>query len=165
MLNAPPAGANTLKRSMSARQSDEDGRTVLYAGKTYPIRLSFSNPMYDSINIQLSVQRHPSSKTKPGFAVTLPTGGIPVGAFQETWEYEDEDEVLPDLIVPGIENAPIVTADRDAKGRIKTIGIVEKKANLATIAGEVLIGKECQGDIKVSEDSNTCYTCTHSMSN
>lgn len=106
--------------------------------------------MYDSINIQLSVQRHPSSKSKPGFAVSLPPGGIPVGAYQEAWEYDDEDEALPDLNVPGVENAPMVSTDRDAKGRIRTIGILDRKANTATIAGEVMISKECQGDIKVS---------------
>jgi dynactin 4 len=150
VLNAPLGAANILKKSSSARPTEESTRSVLHAGKTYPIRLSFSNPMYDSISIQLSVQRHPLSKSKPGFAVSLPTGGIAVGAYQEAWDFDDDDEQLPDIETPGVEKAPWVSTDRDAKGRVRSIGIVDRKANVTTIAGEVLISKECQGDVKVS---------------
>jgi len=129
------------------RPTEEDVRSVLHAGKTYTFRISISNPMYDNINVQLFVQRHPSV-TKPGFAVSLPSGGIQVGAYQEAWEYDEDEEETAELKLPGVDDAPIAGADRDGKGRIRSIGIVERKANVTVVAGEVLIGKECQGDVK-----------------
>jgi dynactin-4 len=161
VVNAPPPAANVLKRSVSVRPSEEDSRTTLHAGKTYPFRLSFSNPMYDPISIQLSVQRSSAQKTKPSFAISLPTLAIPVYAYQEAWEYEDEDEVLADLAIPGVENAPNVGAgERDAKGRVKSIGVLSRKANITTVAGEVLIGKEGTGDVRVSFYSSIRHTCS-----
>jgi hypothetical protein len=34
-------------------------------------------------------------------------------------------------------------------GKAKTVGVLEKKANTTYIGGEVVIGKEAKGDVKV----------------
>ena len=144
----------------------------MVGGRTYPFVLSFTNPMYDPIQIGLNVLRSPlpttttaapadeqgaaqQEKRRPPFAITLPTHAFSVAAFAEAWEYDDEDE---DGMVED-EHADLVddrrqasTASRTAPGRsgkAKTVGVLERKTNTTYIGGEVVIGKEAKGDVKV----------------
>ena len=145
---------------------------VMIGGRTYPFVLSFTNPMYDPIQIRLNVLRSPlptattaaptddpgtaqQEKRRPPFAITLPTHSFSVAAFAEAWEYEDEDE---DGMVED-EHADLVDDRRQASassrtaptrgGKAKTVGVLERKTNTTYIGGEVVIGKEAKGDIKV----------------
>jgi dynactin-4 len=97
----------------------------------------------------------PHEKRRPPFAITLPTFAFSVAAFVEAWEYdeEDEDDTVEDDhadLVDGRRHAS--TSSRSVPGRggkAKTVGVLEKKANTTYIGGEVVIGKEAKGDVKV----------------
>jgi len=94
-------------------------------------------------------------KRRPPFAVTLPTFTFSVAAFAEAWEYDDEDE--DDAVED--EYADLVDDRRQASasnrttpgrgGKAKTVGVLEKKTNTTYIGGEVVIGKQAKGDVKV----------------
>jgi len=151
-------------------RSSASSNPVMNAGRTYPFVLSFTNPMYDPIHIRVNVLRSPlptttaatdepgavqQEKRRPPFAITLPTHTFSVAAFAEAWEYEDEDEDM----VEG-EHADPVDGRRQASastssgttttrgGKVKTVGVLERKTNTTRIGGEVVIGKEAQGDVK-----------------
>lgn len=128
--------------------------------RTYPFQLALTNPLYDPIQVRLSVQRQlanadPEAKEKarrPPFAVTLPSTTFPIAAFAEAWEYEDdedmfgveEDEFDFDARSPG----GAMRGPQD-KTKTKTVGVLEKRANVTIVGGEVMIGKEAKGEVKV----------------
>lgn len=128
----------------------------LQAGKTHPFQLAITNPLYDPIQVRLSIQRQhpppsatvggrpgsPEKARRPPFAVQLPNSAFTVAAFAEAWEYEDDEEMLdPD----DGEGHGGRSSDRSAK----TVGILEKKANVTVVGGEVAIGKSAIGEVKV----------------
>lgn len=39
---------------------------------------------------------------------------------------------------------------KDNKTKSKTVGVLEKRANVTVVGGEVSLGKEARGDVKVS---------------
>lgn len=142
-------------------QSVDDGTTPqgLIAGKTYPFHLALTNPLYDPIQVRLSVQRmHVTAPTpgtsalsekarRPPFAISLPTSHFPIAAFAEAWEYEDDEDMMVDDDDYG---TGARGRDKDGRGRAKTVGVLEKRANVTLIGGEVIIGKEARGSVKVS---------------
>lgn len=174
-----------LAKSTAATEGAGEDKGKMVAGKTYPFHLALTNPLYDPIQVRLSVQRmhvsapaptptvssfsttSPSTPTtpmpapekarRPPFAVSLPTTSFPIAAFAEAWEYEDDDEedmfgVEDDeLGLGGAGRGAGKTGDRDARGKpkTKTVGVLEKKANLTVVGGEVVIGKEARGNVKV----------------
>lgn len=126
--------------------------------------------MYDPIHIRINVLRSPlptttgateepaqQEKRRPPFAITLPTHTFSVAAFAEAWEYDEEED--DDMVED--EHADLVDGRRQASsstntgttrgGKVKTVGVLEKKANTTYIGGEVVIGREAQGDVKVRE--------------
>ena len=137
-------------------QSIDDSITPpgLVAGKTYPFHLALTNPLYDPIQVRLSVQRvhvttsESSEKARrPPFAISLPTSPFHIAAFAEAWEYEDDDDMQVDNDdhETGMKNR-----DKDARAKTKNIGVLERRANVTLIGGEVIIGKEACGSVKVS---------------
>jgi len=171
--------AYTAKRSIRPGAMWEEDKNsglnnpVMVGGRTYPFVLSFTNPMYDPIQIRLNVLRSPlptttttaptdesgtgpqPEKRRPPFAITLPTFTFSVAAFAEAWEYEDEDEedaVEDEYADLADDRRHASTSSRTTPGRggkTKTVGVLEKKANTTYIGGEVVIGKEAKGDVKV----------------
>ncbi|KAF9533076.1 dynactin subunit 4 [Crepidotus variabilis] len=151
----------SLGKSTSAANDDEkNAASDMHAGKTYLFQLALSNPLYDPIQVRLSVQRmHVSTAAakegasstekarRPPFAVSLPTSTFSVAAYAEAWEYDDDDEMFgldddDDLLGRG---------GRDLEGRsgkAKTVGVLEKRANTTLVGGEVVIGKEARGNVK-----------------
>lgn len=153
------AAKRSLGKSTSTANDDDKSSTDMHAGKTYPFHLSLSNPLYDPIQVRLSVQRmHVSSTSskatsdktrRPPFAISLPTASFSVAAFAEAWEYEDDEDMF------GVEDGDdVLGREGDGRGgRSKTVGVLEKRANVTLIGGEVVIGKEATGNVKVS----ACY--------
>lgn len=166
------AQLDIAKRTLSKSTSEPDRGAVapvqMHAGKTYPFHLALTNPLYDPIQVRLSVQRmHVSNVTpsaeggppekarRPPFAVSLPTSSFPIAAFAEAWEYEDDEDMF------GVEDGDgdgfrVGTTGRggrenDGKGKTKTVGVLEKRANVTVVGGEVVIGKEARGAVKVSD--------------
>ncbi|KAL0571223.1 hypothetical protein V5O48_010730 [Marasmius crinis-equi] len=163
LAQAKPA----LAKSTSAPPPDEDreGRSELQAGKTYPFHLALSNPLYDPIQVRLSVQRMhvPATSSKAGeekarrppFAISLPTSPFTVSAYAEAWEYEDDEDMF------GLDDDEVLEArlrgerpDLNAHarggkgGKEKSVGVVERKGNTTVVGGEVVIGKEARGGVK-----------------
>ena len=178
-LTNPTSAAYTAKRSIRPGGMWEEDKNsalnnpVMIGGRTYPFVLSFANPMYDPIQIRLNVLRSPlpttttaastdesitapqPEKRRPPFAITLPTFTFSVAAFAEAWEYDDDDEddmVEDEYAEPVDDRRHASTSSRTTPsrgGKAKTVGVLERKANITYIGGEVVIGKEAKGDVKV----------------
>ncbi|KAG6866194.1 hypothetical protein C0991_007744 [Blastosporella zonata] len=155
------AARRTLGKSSAGQEDDRgDSRGGMHAGKTYPFHLALTNPLYDPIQVRLSVQRmHISTATvtsadgsttekarRPPFAVSLPTSTFPIAAFAEAWEYEDDEDMF------GVEDAEDHDLGRGGRekdrGKVKTVGVLEKRANVTVVGGEVVIGKEARGSVR-----------------
>lgn len=156
-LEPPPPTIATLKRSTSTKPAQEDDKPAqaqMQAGKTYPFHLALTNPLYDPITVKLSMQRTTNTAGKrPPFAVSLPNASFPIAAYAEAWEYEDDEEMFGDEI----DDVDELLAQRGggverevrSKGKAKTVGVLEKKANMTLVGGEIVVGKEGRGDVKV----------------
>ncbi|KAF5382673.1 hypothetical protein D9615_002728 [Tricholomella constricta] len=156
------AAKRTLGKSSSAAPEDDRGGTggAMHAGKTYPFHLALTNPLYDPIQVRLSVQRmHVSTAAsysadgalekarRPPFAVSLPTSSFPIAAFAEAWEYEDDEDMF------GVDDDDDIGTgkggrEKEGRGKVKTVGVLEKRANVSVVGGEVVIGKEARGAVK-----------------
>lgn len=161
---------NTVKASLAL--DDGDVRGGLQAGKTYPFHMALANPLYDPIQVRLSVQRMhvaPAASSgennakaaprRPPFAISIPTTPFSVAPFAEAWEYEDDDEDMfgslddDDELEARLSGREI---KKDIKTKSKTVGVLEKRANVTVIGGEVSLGKEARGDVKVGLDFLFC---------
>jgi len=131
-----------------------DGTPQFHAGRTFPFRLAFTNPMYEPITVTLAVQRAPMLKGRPPFAVSLPSPPFTVSAYAEAWEYEDDDDMMEDddidaLLAGGVGSPRERERESRASRKPKTVGVLERKANTTVVGGELVIGKEGRGDVKV----------------
>ncbi|TBU41603.1 dynactin p62 [Dichomitus squalens] len=147
-------------KSVSAAAAAEEQQTAgaLIAGHSYSFHLAFTNPLYDPIQIRLAKAVVPAHMTEDAeaaerarrstFQIQLPSAAFPVGAFAEAWEYDDEDEDMF-LDEDGVE---LLDArgkkGKDGRGKSRSVGIVDKRANVTIVSGEVLIPKEARGDVK-----------------
>ncbi|KAJ7615057.1 dynactin p62 family-domain-containing protein, partial [Mycena polygramma] len=154
----------TLSKSTAAAADDDRAAAGIHAGKTYPFQLALTNPLYDPIQVRLTVQRvhapapapgraSPEKARRPPFAISLPSSTFPIAAFAEAWEYEDDEDDdmfgLDDDDEFGIAGRlPGREKDARASGRAKVVGVLEKKANMTLVGGEVVIGKEARGHVK-----------------
>ncbi|KAF8908859.1 dynactin p62 family-domain-containing protein [Gymnopilus junonius] len=147
-------------KTTSATADDErSSASDMHAGKTYPFHLALSNPLYDPITVRLSVQRmhvstapttkddgSPEKARRPPFAVSLPTSSFSVAAFAEAWEYEDDEDMF------GADDGDDLPGrggkETDSRGKVRTVGVLEKRANVTLVGGEVVIGKEARGNVK-----------------
>ncbi|KAI9508748.1 dynactin p62 family-domain-containing protein [Russula earlei] len=158
----PSSQDSARQRGAGGRQAtveDKSGASGLYAGGTYPFHLALTNPLYDPIQVRLAVQRQippPSSSVpsaspekaparRPPFAVSLPQSAFPVAAFAEAWEYEDDEDMF------GGEEDEIGGLDREhggPGGKGKTVGVLERRANVTVVGGEVVVGRDAKGPVK-----------------
>lgn len=141
------------RRAQSKAAGDDPGASGLLAGKSYPFHLALLNPLYDPIQVRLSVQRvHVATggdaAKRPPFAVSLPTSNFPIAAFAEAWEYDDDDDEEMFLDDDASELGARLGIS-GTKSKNKTIGVLEKRANVTVVGGEVVIGREAQGNVKV----------------
>ncbi|KAF8644678.1 hypothetical protein AX16_008338 [Volvariella volvacea WC 439] len=166
-----PTPEQLRQRSLGKATDDDKSALGLHAGRTYAFHLALSNPLYDPIQVRLSVQRMhvsapvsasagqdgsgnpttPAAARRPPFAISLPTATFPIAAFAEAWEYdEDEDMYDPDDDgeFASLRGGRGAGGRDDGRGRSKTVGILEKKANMTLVGGEVVIGKEARGNVK-----------------
>ncbi len=156
--SARPRGAAGGKQ---APVEDPSGASGLHAGGTYPFHLALTNPLYDPIQVRLAVQRQvppqssaapagsPEKARRPPFAVSLPQSAFPVAAFAEAWEYEDDEDMF------GGQDDEFGGLDRErgggsAGGKGKTVGVLERRANVTVVGGEVVVGRDARGPVRVS---------------
>ncbi|CAE6429976.1 unnamed protein product [Rhizoctonia solani] len=126
--------ASNYLPSLEASLSTTTTASRLIQGKTYPFSIAITNPLYDTIQ-----------------------GFQSVAAFAEAWEYDEDDEdveqdqMVLDALEGGADLADAVKAGADGRpyrGKSGTIGVLEKKANMLRIGGEVAISRDGSGDIK-----------------
>jgi len=174
-----PALKRSGKEKESNSAEEAGAVKVMEPGRSYPFHLILSNPLYDPITIRLSAQRSfPPSSTmsevpdtpltplqtqapvkRPPYAISLPTTAFLVNPFAEAWEYEDdEDEEMFDDEELGLNLGISRTPGRGGLGRdggssarskTKTVGVLERRANVTKIGGEVVVSKEGKGAVKV----------------
>lgn len=141
----------------SGKPADPSASVAFHAGRTYPFRLAFTNPMYEPTTVTLAVQRAPMLRGRPPFAVSLPSPAFPVSAYAEAWEYEDEDEEMGgiadediDALLAGVGSPAGYSQTRETAKpkKPKTVGVLERKANTTVVGGELVIGKEGRGPVK-----------------
>ena len=159
----PPSQAR--QRASGGRQAtaeDTSGGSGLDAGGTYPFQLALTNPLYDPIKVRLKVEPQvpppsfttpatpassPEKARRPPFVVRLPRpeSEIPVAAFAEAWEYEDDEDMFG-----GDDDELGLERERGGGGgKGKGIGVIERRANVTVVGGEVVIGRDAKGSIKV----------------
>ncbi|SCV67629.1 BQ2448_5240 [Microbotryum intermedium] len=121
LRRAGPRGSGigaSISGSKGMMEMDEE---PLRPGRTYTFELSFTNPLYEPIQVRLAVAR-PTASAKtvgsarrdavvgsdpgastttttttttapaPPYAVSLPSGYFPISAYAEEWEFEDDDQ-------------------------------------------------------------------------
>ena len=160
----PPSPDSIRQRGAGTKQApaeDMSGANGLHAGGTYPFHLALTNPLYDPIQVRLAVQRpvpppsavppapakSPEKARRPPFAVSLPQSTIPIAAFADAWELEDDEDMF------GGEDDEVGKVDRErggAGGKGKTVGVLERRANVTVVGGEVVVGRDAKGPVKVS---------------
>lgn len=165
------ATPRTVTKSKTSAQGTSDetahGRT-LQQGKTYGFRLALQNPLYEPIQVRLMVQRPPANTSsasantartkRPPFVVSLPTSSFPIAPFAEAWEYDEDeddgelnDDDIEDMLAGRANNNDHDTSspsrqDPSARGGI---GLLERRANITKVGGEVVIGRDGAGPVKV----------------
>lgn len=119
---------------------------VIHAGTANPFQLALTNPLYDPIQVRLSPQRVADGRS---YQVSLPTTPFSVAAFAEAWEYDDDEDMF------GVDDDELGIGDtgrghsKEPRGRPKNVGVLERRANVTIVGGEVNIKPGFKGNIKV----------------
>ncbi|CAE6472393.1 unnamed protein product [Rhizoctonia solani] len=151
--------ASNYLPSLEASLSSSTGVSRLVQGRSCPFSITITNPLYDSIQVRLQPYNPATypNVNRPGFHITLPQGFLSVAAFAEAWEYDEDDEdmeqdqMVLDALEGGAGLADAVKAGTDGRshrGKSATIGVLEKRANMIRIGGEVAVSRDGNGDIK-----------------
>lgn len=149
--------SSALNRSTAQPDDQSVAASTLLAGKTYPFHLSFTNPLYDPIQVRLKKAQAlpvPGSEAagekakRPPFQVNLPSAAFPIAAFAEAWEYEDDEDMFG--LDDDDELDGIGRLQKEPRGtKTRAVGVVEKRANVTVVAGELILTKEARGNVKV----------------
>lgn len=125
------------------------GVGVIVAGTSgNAFRLALTNPLYDPIQVRLSPQR--VAEGGSGFQVSLPLTPFAIGAFAEAWEYDDDEDMFVEDDELGLDvGKGGGTRSGDRRGRAKHTGILERRANVTVVGGEVNIHRAYRGQAKV----------------
>lgn len=122
---------------------------VMHAGVNNPFQLALTNPLYDPIQVRLSPQRVADGRS---YQVSLPTTPFSVAAFAEAWEYDDDEDMFgveDDELGIGSGEAGRVIREKEPRGRLKNVGVLERRANVTIVGGEVNIKPGFRGNVKV----------------
>lgn len=122
---------------------------VIHAGITNPFQLTLTNPLYDPIQVRLSPQRVADGRS---YQVSLPTTPFSIAAFAEAWEYDEDEDMFgveDDELGIGIGDTGRGVRDKEHRGRLKNVGVLERRANITIVGGEVNVKPGVRGSIKV----------------
>jgi len=89
--------------------------------------------------------KSPEKARRPPFAVSLPQSAVPIAAFADAWELEDDEDMF------GGEDDEVGKVDRErggAGGKGKSVGVLERRANVTVVGGEVVVGRDAKGPVK-----------------
>lgn len=158
------SSAATVKRPAPARTGYNNiDDEPLRPGRTYTYELTFTNPLYEAIQVRLAIARPLGLSAGPDlpavapYAVNLPSAHFPVSAFAEAWEYEEDAEAFDrdDDAEMGVDE--VSSPSKFARGR-GLPGVVARKANTTTVLLEVAVSKESLGPIEVSRGHSGLLT-------
>lgn len=128
--------------------SNTDAKSgVMHAGTSNPFQLALTNPLYDPIQVRLSPQRVADGRS---YQVSLPTTPFSVAAFAEAWEYDDDEDMFgveDDEL--GIGDTGRGIRDKETRSRLKNVGVLERRANVTIVGGEVNLKPSFKGNVKV----------------
>lgn len=122
---------------------------IMHAGTSNPFQLALTNPLYDPIQVRLAPQRVADGRS---YQVSLPTTPFSVAAFAEAWEYDDDEDMFgieDDELGIGIGDTERGTRGKVPRNRLKNVGVLERRANVTIVGGEVNIKPGFKGNIKV----------------
>ena len=77
-------------------------------------------------------------------------------ADPDAMDEDDDDEdftTMDDDELMGIARGAVTAREKERPAKTKTVGVLEKKGNLTVVGGEVVIGKEARGNVKVRPSS------------
>lgn len=158
--------------------SPQDVAEPLRPGRNFSFQLTFTNPLYEAIEVILE-QLEPASEdmndddritstVNPGedptqerkgpkqpWAITLPGPVFGIDAFAEDWEYEaaeDEDDDLDSF-----------SSSASSKKRKYGPGILAKKANKTVVQMDLTVGREAVGEIRVPLYVTYTYTAEEAI--
>ncbi|KAF9220883.1 dynactin p62 [Gyrodon lividus] len=142
-----PQTQATRRVASKAPSSGADGKNgIMQAGTSNPFQVALTNPLYDPIQVRLSPQRVADGRS---YQVSLPTTPFSVAAFAEAWEYDDDEDMFgveDDEL--GIGDVGRATRDKGTRGRLKNVGVLERRANVTKVGGEVNIKPGFRGNVK-----------------
>ncbi|KAI9573654.1 dynactin p62 family-domain-containing protein [Boletus coccyginus] len=121
---------------------------VMHAGTSNSFQLALTNPLYDPIQVRLSPQRVADGRS---YQVSLPTTPFSVAAFAEAWEYDDDDDMFgveDDELGIGFGDTGRGIKDKVSRSRLKNVGVLERRANVTIVGGEVNVKPGFKGNVK-----------------
>lgn len=135
--------------------SIQDLSEPLRPGRNYSYNLTFTNPLYEAIEVTLEIlspslkppskdlqleeaekQEEKESDSKQPWMISLPGKSFGIDAYAEAWEYEGD-------------------SDNDAhnsgssRGKRYGPGIVTKKGNKTVVQLDLAVGREAWGSVRV----------------
>ena len=121
------------RREASSKPDEEN----LVSGRTYLFEASFLNPLDDAMTVRLHIAKHTGTSAAHGpeasqsstassptkrdssraeWSVTPTTSSFPIGAFNEVWELDEEDNELLDSVTKGSAARKTEDSNRSAGG-------------------------------------------------
>ncbi|KAK4056932.1 hypothetical protein OIO90_002182 [Microbotryomycetes sp. JL221] len=172
--------ADTSGKLVTKAPDDEP----LRPGRTYTFELTFTNPLYEPIQVKLAVAKpktdvrgkgvdgsvDEAGRSEPSFAVNLPSSTFEVSAYAEEWEYEqdfdahDEDEDESDSRDDVTEVGRGTKRSRSGVSR-HGLGVVEKKMNRTKIVMDVAVSKDAIGPLRANMLVTYFYASEDSVGN
>lgn len=143
----PQTGAVKRMAGKVSSSSIDAKHGVMHAGISNSFQLALTNPLYDPIQVRLSPQRVADGRS---YQVSLPTTPFSVAAFAEAWEYDDDEDMFgveDDEL--GIGDTGRGIKDKTPRSRLKNVGVLERRANVTVVGGEVNIKPGFRGNVKV----------------
>ncbi|KAA1124420.1 hypothetical protein PGTUg99_032089 [Puccinia graminis f. sp. tritici] len=141
---------------------------VIRPDRKYQFEMTFVNPLYEPINVRLSI--HPPTPVRsslenepeqPPYNVHLLASEFTIAAFAEVWEYDDEDEAEGAANEENMEQKEADDSGTLKRNRLSTFGltdsvrrralqtnVVTKKANRTTILVEAKTSKQFVGTLQ-----------------
>ena len=75
----------------------------------------------------------------------------------------DEEELGLNLGISRTSTRGASGRDGGAKGKVKTVGVLERRANVTKVGGEVVISKEGNGAVKVRDSKTHLFSCANEI--
>lgn len=176
--NASRSGSGTGNNPLLSRVGDvvDD---LIRPDRKYQFELTFVNPLYESINVRLSIappqppESYHDSSAQPPYAIHILASEFTIAAFAEVWEYGEDDDSEGNIneAEDGYEAGETDETGSAKRSRLSTFGltdslrrrtlqsnpVVTRKANRTTVLAEIKTSKDFIGTLQVSTPFPPAY--------